>query len=142
MSSQHTEKYRAQHDELVSIVTGLSSNLTPAFVTANAGSVKESLNKLAGKISIHLALEDNALYPRLLSHANQGLREQAEKFQEEMGGIRDAFDSYLKTWSLSTVIEKDADKFISETNDLISVLADRITRENEGLYTLVDQEGL
>ncbi len=142
MSSSHTERYRSQHDELVAIVTSLTKNLTPEYVKANASPIKEALNILAGKVGIHLALEDQALYPRLLAHDNQTLRAQAQKFKDEMGGIRTTFDAYIKRWATSILIMNGADSFISDTNNLISVLGDRISRENDGLYTLIDQEGL
>src|SRR4029453_4097984 len=58
-----TDKFRQQHDEILAIVGELNDKLK---AKADAQALRSVLSNLAGKLNFHLAMEDKALYPRIL----------------------------------------------------------------------------
>lgn len=60
-----TDNFRKQHAEIIEIVKQIEPALVPQNLSANPASIKPLLTSLMGKLSVHLAMEDNALYPRL-----------------------------------------------------------------------------
>lgn len=61
-----TANFRKQHAEILEIAKNIGANL-PRLPGA-ATDVRAQLNSLAAKVNIHLAIEDEALYPRLRAH--------------------------------------------------------------------------
>jgi hemerythrin-like domain-containing protein len=136
-----TTTYREQHQELVGVVGQLSALLDPAQLAKDAQLVRSVLIHLAGKLNLHLAMEDKALYPQLLKHADPAVQAKAKAFIDEMGGIKEAFGDYLKRYPNSQTIQGAAEAFVSDTQGLIKVLAKRIQAEDSDLYAMVDQLG-
>ena len=77
-----TARFRRQHDEIMAIVQEISSHLTNDL-KKDARQVPQLLSTLAGKLTVHLAMEDNALYPSLLK--DDQLRPLAEEFMGKWG---------------------------------------------------------
>jgi iron-sulfur cluster repair protein YtfE (RIC family) len=134
-----TDKYRAQHVELLRLVSGLADFMNSAELHSAPAKAVALLNTLGGRVKVHLALEDQALYPRLTKSPDSSVRETAEKFKSEMGGIAGAFGQFISKWVAPDAIANDLAGFKSATTSLLAVLKDRIDRENEILYNLVDQ---
>jgi|tagenome__1003787_1003787.scaffolds.fasta_scaffold17021610_1 hypothetical protein len=128
-----TDKFRQQHREVLDMVSELNQKLK---ANEDAQSLRTSLSALAGKLNFHLAMEDKALYPRLMKidGAAQGV---AKKFMDEMGGLSDAFGAYNNKWQVSA-IRKDPAAFAAETHKVFGALGKRIARENAELYPLAD----
>lgn len=128
-----TDKFRQQHREVLDMVSELNQKLKEK---ADAQDLRTALSALAGKLNFHLAMEDKALYPRLMKSdgAAQGI---AKKFMEEMGGLADNFEAYNKKWQVSA-IRNDPAAFASETHKVFAALGKRIARENAELYPLAD----
>lgn len=133
-----TDNFRKQHAEIIETVKQIEAALLPQKLSADPASVKSLLSSLMGKLSMHLAMEDNALYPRLKDHAKPEVRELAGKFIGEMSGIKPVVDTYAKKWT-EDAIRKDAQGFCTETRGLFSALGNRIQRENTQLYAMVDR---
>jgi hemerythrin-like domain-containing protein len=133
-----TARFRRQHDEIMAIVQEISSLLTNDL-KKDARKVPQLLSTLAGKLTVHLAMEDNALYPSLLK--DDQLRPLAEEFMGEMGGISATFKEYVRKWPDAGTIEARAAEFIEETKRVFDVLHERITREDQELYPMVDAQG-
>jgi hypothetical protein len=133
-----TGNFRKQHAEILEIAKNIDANL-PRLPGA-AGDVRALLNSLAAKVSIHLAIEDEALYPRLRAHQDARVQNTAKKFTDEMAGIKDAFQKYLKAWT-EGAIKANVAGFATETRGLFGALGQRIQRENTELYPLLDKLG-
>lgn len=134
-----TDSFRQQHTDLLSIAGEIHKRLNVETLKKDASEVRSLLSKLAGKLSVHLAMEDNSLYPNLLKHQDASVRVIANGFIKEMGGIKDVLGGYTKKWATSTSIQNDAAAFIKDTKDLFTALAKRIEKENNDLYSLVDR---
>jgi iron-sulfur cluster repair protein YtfE (RIC family) len=131
-----TETLRKQHAEFVEAIRKIEAALNPQRLAA--GEVRSQLSGLMGKLSMHLAMEDNALYPSLEKHADAKVRDIGKKFSSEMAGVKPALEAFARKWS-ETEMAKNPAEFCGETKKLFAVLADRIKRENTELYPLLER---
>src|SRR4051795_2592368 len=79
-----TDAFRKQHAEIGALVESLKSALASRKIVDESDKVRTILSSLFGKLSVHLAMEDNSLYPRLEKHEDPKLREVAHRFAREM----------------------------------------------------------
>lgn len=129
-----TDKFRQQHDEILEMVGELNTKLK---ARAEAQDLRGALSNLAGKLNFHLAMEDKALYPRLMKLDAQA-NKVAGRFMEEMGSLGEVFATYNNRWQVSA-IRSDPDGFAAETRKVFTALGKRIARENAELYPLADK---
>ena len=135
-----TENYRRQHNEIVDIARKIEAGIAPGKLPAGTGDMRGLMTTLAGKLNVHLAMEDDALYPRLKDHSDPKVRELATRFSTEMSTIKPVVQSYMTKWS-DAGIRANPTEFTSDTKKLLGALADRIQRENNELYVAVDNAG-
>ena len=134
-----TRRFREQHDNLLKIVSQISTKLDAEELAKDVKEVNQLLFNMLGKLSVHLAAEDNALYPRLLNHSDEKVSSMAKRFIEEMGGIGKVVNSYRDKWLSHADIRRDPISFIEETKALFSALGERIEKENNELYRVLDE---
>jgi len=134
-----SDRFTQQHDELLVLANELAATLDAAQLAENATRARSILNKLAGKLLLHLGAEDQFLYPHLLASGDAETKQIAQQFVDEMGGISQAFVAYNNKWKASANIQADATSFISETKVIYAALAERIEKENTVLYPLMDR---
>jgi hypothetical protein len=132
-----TSIYRRQHDELGRLVGALAAILE----TGTPADLRTALARLAGVLKVHLAMEDKNMYPRLLEHADPGVRSLATEYRRTMSDLAPAFTSYYDRWS-ETAIERDRRGFAEATKGIAAALAARISLENDNLYAMVDRESI
>jgi len=130
-----TDRFRQQHADIMAVAGSIEGCLGSA---AQAAAARTALNSLAGKLSIHLAMEDTSLYPRLGSHPEIELRNMAQSFAAEMAGIKQVFLDYNKKWS-ERAIADDFQAFATQTKAVLEALKNRNKRENTQLYALYDR---
>lgn len=129
--------YRKEHQDLVAMVgeiKGLMRNSSD-----NAEQIVKTLGSMTGKIKLHLASEDQNMYPKLISSTNTEAVKVATDFQNEMGGIKDAWVDFVTRWKSSEKIKSDSNSFNNEANGLFSALANRIEKEESVLYKLAEE---
>lgn len=90
---------------------------------------------------MHLAMEDNALYPRLLAHKDESVMSTAMRFIDEIGGIKDLFSKYTKRWPSTASTQNRPTEFIKETEEIFSTLSKRIEMEDNELFPLLENLG-
>lgn len=131
-----SDKFRAQHDEILAMAGEITVKLKGK---PDAAEIRKLLSNLAGKVNFHLAMEDKALYPRLMQVKGSDAQVTATKFQNEMGGLAEVFSNYNNKWQVSA-IRSDFEGFTEQTRKVLGALAHRISRENADLYPLADRE--
>jgi iron-sulfur cluster repair protein YtfE (RIC family) len=132
--------YRKQHAELVELVQTIAKNLDEsALANGAAGDASELLTKLTGKLLVHLAAEDYALYPKMIKSSDSEAASTAKQYQDEMGGLKEAFQSYYAKWNGAEKIRADPATFITETQGVFKALGERVQKENTILYPLADR---
>lgn len=134
----NSDRFRQQHDELLALANDLAAELDAGKLAHDASGARSILSKLAGKLILHLGAEDQHLYPRLMESDNPETRKIAKQFVDEMGDIAKVFTAYNDKWRTTSSIQKAADGFINETKAIYQALANRIDKENNILYPLMD----
>lgn len=134
-----TESYRQHHHELRAIAARIETMLDPAAIQNDPPAIANVVRQLFGKFSVHLAIEDNSLYPRIKTHPDARVRETATRFETEMGGLSQRFDAYRKAWPGPLAIARDPAAFVKETREVLDALKARVAREETQLYDLIDQ---
>ncbi|HEY8041194.1 MAG TPA: hemerythrin domain-containing protein [Polyangiaceae bacterium] len=138
MGPSSCERFRRQHEELQRLGMEIASKLSRRTIAGEAALVRRLVARFAGKLVVHASMENEALYPRLLAHADPAVREQATALFDEVRDIYASFADYAARWPAAAEIEADPATFVRETRQLLFRLATRMTRENEELYPMVD----
>ncbi len=133
-----TDSFRRQHDDILKTAGELGALLNASALQTNSQPATSLLMKLAGQLKVHLAMEDNSLYPKMLSSDDEKVKVMAKNFMDEMGGIAVAFTSYVDKWKVHGAIQSDSSGFIKDTNGIFAALTTRVDKENNKLYPLVD----
>jgi len=130
----NADVFYQQHAELIALAEQISAACgDDATVVADSDTIRRSLSRLMGKLGVHLAIEDDYLYPRLKGHGNAVVRNTAIRFEAEMSGLKPAFQSFKEKWS-SEAISQDPRTFRAELSVLFAALGHRVERENSLLY--------
>jgi hemerythrin-like domain-containing protein len=132
------ENFRRQHQDLLALAGEIGGRLTPERVAGEAAEVRRLLAQFAGKLNVHARMENDALYPRLLEHADEAVRRQAEELLGEVGEVYDAFGAFLVGWPTAASIEAAPSEFIRQAVKVFRLLAKRMLREEHQLYPLVE----
>jgi hemerythrin-like domain-containing protein len=135
-----TDNFRKQHAEMIEAVQSIQPQLKPELLAADAADIRSRLSQLFGKLSLHLAMEDNSLYPRYQKHADAKIRDTADRFAKEMNGVKPAIEAFSQKWT-EREIKADPPGFCADATRLFNLLADRIRRENTEFYPLLDKVG-
>lgn len=103
-------------------------------------SVVPLLRRLRAVLLVHLKLEDDWLYPRLSQSPNGIVREKAERYRREMGGLRSQFDALWKNWSADGAIDAHFEQWQSEWRRFDEAVQARISSEDEDLYVAAEAD--
>ncbi len=134
-----THRFREQHADLLKIMKQITPHLNLDELNINVNIVRLLLSKLLGKLAIHLVMEDKSLYPEMLASNDERVKKSAKKFMKEMGGLAEAVTAYKKKWPSDLPIKEEPAEFIAETKVLFVALTNRIERENNELYKMLDE---
>lgn len=134
-----TVNYRRQHKEILELITVILNNLESENFKENSKEIRSMLAKLAGKLKIHLAMEDKVLYPELLNNKKAEVKALAQIYLNEVGGLKEQFTNYINKWPRPTDIEKTPELFKKETVQIFDHFKKRIIREENELYDIYDR---
>lgn len=135
------EPYHQQHQEILSLVTDVHGLLHRPSITDEAEKVLSLVGRLAEKLRIHLAQEDQVLYPDLLRHPDRAVREIAKRYMASMGDLHRVFQGYRDRWDSAEKLCREPDVFIKETGSVFEALAKRMLSEETELYPLTRKAG-
>ncbi len=94
--------------------------------------------ELSSVLITHLKAEDWVLYPRLLMSQDRYLAATARVFNQDIGGLANAFAAYSERWNASA-IAVDWTGYCLDSRGIIDGITNRITREDRDLYPLLDK---
>jgi hypothetical protein len=92
------------------------------------------------KVREHVELVDKQLCGRLISHPDQAVKNTANRFLSGSAEIKRIFASYLRDWCSEKHKElnvRNHERFVEETNQMFTLVMERIQRETEHLYPLI-----
>lgn len=133
-----TSGLRRQHDAASKLASQLLVDIGNYRQKEDAYVISLTLAKLFGLLRIHLAQEDQCLYPALVASDDERIASVANRFVAEMGGLSKILESFGERWSCRKAISENFEAFCSETATVLDALNNRILRENEELYPLAD----
>jgi len=99
--------------------------------------VRKLVAQFTGKLAVHGAMENEALYPRLLTHPDETIRTKAAQLLKEVDGIYDAFQAFARDWS-QEAIQAQPQGYVLEVKRLFGLLGKRMARENTELHPMAD----
>jgi len=130
---------RRQHTEVGEVIKYIKKEIINGTIQDNAGDIAKNISFLAGKLKIHLGEEDRSLYPSLQSSENEELKKFGKTYYDEMDGILEGFNIYKEKYNTRTKILNSIGDFQIETNKVISLLKNRINKEDTHLYPLLEK---
>lgn len=133
-----TDNLKKQHKEIFKLMTEVSSKLNSDDIGKDPSQICKLLSDLAEDLNYHLTMEDHSFYPKLFNHPDKIIVETTHKFVNEVSGIKDSFNSYISKWNDHDFVRNNPDNFIKETMKIFKSISDRIYREDNILYPLVD----
>lgn len=134
-------RLQVQHEACLAIVQDINARCHPVADRQTAVDITLMLARLTGILRIHLALEDEILYPALRNSSDPDIAEIGARFWQEMGGLADRFLEFVERWKRADVLLAEQDRFRSESAAVFKALADRIDREHRDVYPLVARIG-
>lgn len=133
-----TARFVRQHEELSTVGRELVKHLDSTKIAEDPSAIRRLLASFSGKLRVHAAMEQEALYPRLLASSDPAVRDKAQELLDEIGGLYELFFKHFARWSDAAAIKSDPAGFCRETMQLLHRLKIRMRRENDELYPMVD----
>jgi len=134
-----TERYRKQHSDILDIANSIANGLDANEIAKDASGIRMQVANLIGKLQFHLTIEDKSVYPSLLNHSDARVKNTAQRFNTEMGGIMKTVEGYKNNWSNAKKVQEAPAAFIRETKTILDALVRRIEKENNELYKMIDE---
>ncbi len=131
-----TIKLRDDHDALLKLISLFRDILRQPVAPAGIDLVNFR-SAFSKELLAHLTREDWLLYPSLLQSSDKLIASTAQTFIDEMGGLLAAYKAWSGNWPTERIIA-DWQTFAAETSAVLDALGERIDRENNELYPLVE----
>lgn len=130
--NKHT--YIEQHKAIIAEMDEIRQLIHKNNTAEYADDLVRHLCTLAGKIGVHLSMEDKSMYPRLAESSDEQIRSMAVRYQEQMGGIAGRFTQYKEKYNTRQKLLEHAADFKSETQKIFQEIDQRIAKEEHELY--------
>ncbi len=132
------KQLKEQHGELCELIRVLTVLMENESVRTTRP-VFELLERLSEKLKQHFILEDRILYPDLLEHEDNKIRNTARGFLGGTKVIDEFFSRYRKHWRRHQAIIDDYDSFLRESKELFAFLEKRIEAEENKFFPLIEK---
>lgn len=126
-----------QHVDIRDEIKYINEIVDKSSIELNTMDIASRINKLAGKLQVHLMSEDKFLYPSLINGKDLELRDMATLYMDEMGEISEVFKEYKNKFNTKNKIEANKEGFFQETKIILKEIEERIDKEENGLYKLI-----
>ena len=126
-----------QHVNILGSITTLR-RLAHAGVAHNATEIARLIVTMSSTIKLHLAVEDQALYPALQRGSNAELARMGQQYQQEMGAIARAYDTFARRWNRPESVRRDEQGFRDDANQVLRMVHERMQRENHDFYPRIE----
>lgn len=131
------DKFKHQHVSILGSIAALRS-LAHAGVAHNAAEIARLIVAMSSTIKLHLAVEDQALYPALQRGDNPELARMGQEYQRDMGPIAQAYEAFARRWNLAESLRRDEQGFRDDANRVLRLVHERMQRENHEFYPRIE----
>lgn len=135
------DKLKHQHRDIKQRIAALR-DLTRAGVEANAEAIALGIVAMSALIKLHLAVEDQVLYPALQAGGQSDLARLAQHYQSDMVPIAAAYDAFARRWNTSQRVRENAAGFRDDANLVLRQLHERMLREDRDFYPQIEAQEL
>lgn len=134
---------RDQQREISAIATTVRNMLEPAqlAVPIIAKVARQLLCELCERTKSHLAEEHQGLYPALLTHEDQEIKNLAWGMINNDKPLRKEFAEYAKRWLKDCDFEFSS-AFVSETREVLETLDHRMDLERNSMLPRLERRGV
>lgn len=130
------KNYLEQHDNIAIEIDFINSNITSEITDELAGELAKHINLLAGKLNIHLSMEDKYLYPSLKENELTNLS--IDEYINEMSGLAKEFNSFKEKYNTKQKLLSNIPSFKLDGKKIINKILLRIKKEENTIYKLID----
>ncbi|MEG1255486.1 hemerythrin domain-containing protein [Clostridium sp.] len=127
--------YQRQHKDIEEVIEKIYEIINQNEIEECSSELAININKLAGKLQIHLNSEDKFLYPNLLK--DEKTKDISQKYIDEMGGMLVKFTSYKEKFNTTNKIKTNKNYVVVETKAILGSIEERMKREENELYKLI-----
>lgn len=131
------EIYLKQHNAIKQEIREINALISKESSEENIREIVRHINLLAGKINMHLAVEDQHLYPKLLKSEENKVREITERYIEEMSSLKEEFNTYKVKFNTTTKLKETEKEFAQATKLMTHKIMSRIEKEEKELYQIL-----
>ena len=131
------DKFKHQHADIMSNISALR-RLAQAGVAQNAADIARLIVSMSSTIKLHLAVEDQALYPALQRGDNPELARMGQQYQTDMGPIAQAYEAFARRWNRADSVLHDEQAFRDDANRVLRIVNERIQPENRDFYPRIE----
>lgn len=133
------KSYLEQHETVLSEITSIKALMNSNNFDKDTRAIALHISTLAGRIKVHLSLEDKYLYPSLQEHGSEKVVKIAEEYQKEMGDLANRFTTYKNTYNTGSKILQNLSTFEFDTKGIFQAIEKRIEREEKELYHFIEE---
>lgn len=134
-----TAQLQSQHEACLAIVSDIKAHSARIVDRPAAVDITMMLARLTGILRIHLALEDEILYPALRNSCDPAVADIGDRYWREMGGLADTFLDFADRWKRADTVLAEQAQFRTESAEVFKALADRIALEHREVYPLAER---
>lgn len=131
------DKFKHQHADIMSNISALR-RLAQAGVAQNAADIARLIVSMSSTIKLHLAVEDQALYPALQRGDNPELARMGQQYKTDMGPIAQAYEAFARRWNRADSVLHDEQAFRDDANRVLRMVHERMQRENRDFYPRIE----
>lgn len=131
------DKFKHQHVDILEGIAALR-RAAHAGISANAADIARLIVTMSSSIKLHLAVEDQVLYPALRKGAGTRLAAMGQKFQSEMDAIATAYMGFAGRWNHAAKVAGDPEGFRADANTVLKLLYARMQKENTVFYPAIE----
>ena len=135
------DKLKHQHRDIKQRIAALR-DLTRAGVEDNAEAIALDIVAMSALIKLHLAVEDQVLYPALQADRQSDLAQLAQHYQSDMVPIAAAYDAFARRWNTSQRVRENVVEFRDDANLVLRKLHERMLREDREFYPQIEAQEL
>lgn len=132
------KNYIDQHESIAEEIHFIKESLKLDLTDDLSGDVAKHINILAGKLSVHLSMEDKHLYPHLLEKQDNEINSSVQFYMNEMSNLANEFTTYKEKYNTKYKLLQNKDNFNKETINILNKISERINREEETIYKYID----
>ena len=135
------DKFKHQHGDIKRRIAELR-DLARAGADTHAEAIAQGIVAMSALIKLHLAVEDQVLYPALQVDSQSDLARLARHYQSDMVPIAAAYDAFARRWNTSQRVREDAQGFRDDANLVLRKLHERMLREDREFYPQIEAQEL